>query len=105
MPSTHDPIFLTQQQIDQLSSLHIINQIDENLKTVASVNIIQTAEHLPPRVLLALEIYFYNQKIDTLSFNLHNYRFEDILEIAQNVRDNEFLLQEIDNFLAGDIVE
>ena len=95
----------SQQQIDHLSSLHRINQIDENLKVISSVKVITLAANLPPRVLLALEIYFYNRKVDTLSFNLHNYKYEDIVDIAQNVRSNEFLLQEIDNFLAGDIVE
>ena len=95
----------SQQQIDHLSTLYRINQIDENLKVISSVKVITIAERLPPRVLLVLEIYFYNKKIDTLSFDLHNYEYADIVHIAQNVRSNEFLLQEIDNFLAGDIVE
>ena len=105
MNYTTNPVILSQEQINYLSSLHFINQIDDNLKTVSSVNIISTTDELPPRVLLALEIYFYDKKVDTLRFDLHNYMYDDIVHLVRNVRSNEFLLQEIDNFLAGDIVE
>jgi hypothetical protein len=98
-------VMFNQQQIDYLSSLHFINQIDASLKAVSSIDINSIADNVPPRVLLALEIYFYDRKVDILRFDLHNYEYDEIVHIARNVRDNEFLLQEIDNFLAGDIVE
>ena len=95
----------TQEQIDYLTSSHFINRIDDHLKIVSSINIINPAEHTPPRVLLLLEIYYNNNKVDTLSFDLHDYEYEEIIQLAKNIRDNEFLLQEVDNFLGGDIVE
>jgi hypothetical protein len=55
--------------------------------------------------MLLLEIYYNNNKVDTLSFDLHDYKYEEIIHLAKNIRDNDFLLQEVDNFLAGDIVE
>lgn len=95
----------TEEQYASLSTLHYINQIDENLRVVASIDIVKSGDELPPRVLLALELYFYNKKVDTLTFNLNNYNYDEIIELVKNIRSNEFLLQEIDNFLAGDIVE
>lgn len=93
------------EQRVHLSSLHHINQIDDNLKVVASIDMRQTIDNMSPRVVLALELYFYNKKVDTLRFDLNNYDYEEIIVLVKNIRRNEFLLQEIDNFLAGDIVE
>lgn len=95
----------TAEQLTELSTLHHINHIDPNLRVVASIDFATTGKDTPPRVILALEIYFTNKKVDTLTFNLNNYEYEEIVELVKNIRGNEFLLQEIDNFLAGDIVE
>ena len=95
----------SQEQIDYLSSFHFINRIDDHLKIVSSIEIINISPHTPPRVLLQLEIYYNNNKVDTLNFDLHDYQYEEIIHLAKNIRDNEFLLQEVDNFLGGDIVE
>lgn len=95
----------TQEQIDFLSSFHFINRIEEHLKIVSSIRIINIAEQAPPRVLLQLEIYYNNDKVDTMDFDLHDYEYEEIIHLAKNIRDNEFILQEVDNFLGGDIVE
>jgi hypothetical protein len=43
--------------------------------------------------------------VDTLSFDLHNYEYDEIIHLIKNIRGNEFLLQEVDNLLGGDIVE
>lgn len=93
----------SQEQIEYLSSLSFINRIDEHLRIVSAVKILATAGGYPPRVVLMLEIYYDDQKIDNLSFDLHGYDYEDIVELARNVRSSEFILQEVDNLLAGDI--
>jgi hypothetical protein len=95
----------SQDQIDYLTSLHVINRIDAQLKIVSSIDIIDSVEHIPPRVILELEIYYNNLKVDTLSFDLHDYEYEEIIHLTKNIHENEFLLQEVDNFLAGDIAE
>ena len=95
----------SEEQRDYLSSLHVINRIDTNLKAIASVNLHQQDEAAVPLIQLQLELYFYGKKVDTLSFALHNYDFDDVVHLAKNIKDNEYLLCEIDNFLAGDIVE
>ena len=103
MLSTASEITFSQEQIDQLSSLHFINQIDDHLRVVSNVNVVAVAEHRPRRVMLALDIFYDNHNVDTLGFNLHNYAFAEIIQIAKDIRSNEFILQAIDNLLAGDI--
>ena len=103
--SSFNQTVFTQEQIDYLSSSHFINRIDDYLRIVSSIDIINLAELAPPRVMLQLEIYYNNNKIDTLSFDLHDYEYEEIIHLAKNIRENEFLLQEVDNILGGDIVE
>lgn len=95
----------TDEQIDYLSSLHFINAIDHSLKTVSSIKVVAATHQYPQRVLLRLELYFEDDLVDTMSFDLHNYTYDEIVELARNVRDNEFILREIDNFLAGDLAE
>ena len=98
-------VVFTQEQIEYLLSLHIINRIDSHLKIVSSIDIIDSNDNTPHRVILLLEIYYNSNKVDTLSFDLHNYEYNEIVHLIKNIRENEFLLQEVDNFLGGDIVE
>jgi hypothetical protein len=93
----------SQEQVEYLSSLKFINKIDEHLRIVSAIKIVPVADGYPPRVVLILEIYYDDQKIDKLSFDLHGYDYEDIVELARNIRSSEFILQEVDNLLAGDI--
>jgi len=102
--SSNQKIF-NQTQIDHLTSLHFINTIDHHLRILSSVKLISVAMNAPLRVMLQLEIYYDNQQTGGLSFDLHNYEYADIIAIAQNIRSNDFILQEVDNFLSGDVVE
>jgi hypothetical protein len=94
---------LNQAQIDHLSTLCFINKIDDHLKIVTGVRISGSEDDVSRRVLLVLELYFEGEKIDDMSFDLHNFAFEDIVHVAKNIRSNEFIMQEVDNYLAGDI--
>ena len=96
---------LSKEQIEHLSSLHYINRIDDHLKAVASIRIVNHSASIPPRIILMLEMYYDDKKVDNLSFDLHNYSYDDIIEVVTDIRSNEFILHEVDNFLSGDIVE
>lgn len=95
----------SRKQIDHLSSLHFINPIDRHLRIISSIRIINDDTKTSARIILELEIYYDNHHTGDLSFNLHNYEYKDIIAIAQNIRDNEYILHEVDNFLSGDVVE
>lgn len=101
MTAVANPIVFSQDQIDYLSSLHFINNIDAHLRIVSSISIAETADESTLRITLELEIYYDDQRVDTLSFDLHHYGYDDIVDIVQNIRSNEFLLQEVDNYLSG----
>lgn len=96
---------LSQAQIEHLSSLHFINKIDNHLRLLSSIKVVNAATNGPLRIMLNLEIFYDNHQTGSLSFDLHNYAYEDIVGLAQNIRGNEFILQEVDNFLSGDVVE
>ncbi|MEJ2141978.1 MAG: hypothetical protein P8Y24_06430 [Gammaproteobacteria bacterium] len=98
-------VTFTPDQVEKLSSLHFINRIDDYMKIVSSIEIKYVNTNIPPRVMLMLDIFYHDNKLDTLRFDLHNYEFGEIVDIAKNIRSNEFILQEVDNFLGGDIVE
>ena len=95
----------SQAQIEHLSSLHFINKIDHHLRILSSVKLVRGTQTTPPRIILALDIFYDNHQTGSLSFDLHNYEYDDIIAVAQNIRGNEYILHEIDNFLSGDVIE
>jgi hypothetical protein len=99
---SHSAMF-NQDQIDYLSSLHFINRIDEHLKIVSRVQILNAEHPDMMRVMLALEIYYHSHLVDDLSFDLHNYEYEEIIDIARNISSNEFIMYEVDMLLAGEV--
>jgi hypothetical protein len=94
---------LNQEQIQHLSLLRFINKIDEHLNIVSGVRISSSPEADPQRVTLLLDIYYNEEQVDNLSFDLHNFNYEDIVYVARNIRSNEFILHEVDNLLSGGI--
>jgi len=100
-----EQICYSQAQIDYLSSQHFINKIDQHLRIISSVRVVSHAVNTAPSVVLKIDIYYDNHQSGNLSFNLHNYEYEEILAIAKNIRGNEYILHEVDNLLSGDVVE
>lgn len=91
------------EQIEYLSALHFINRIDDHLRVVTNVKVLPVEQGQPSRVVLLLDLMYDDHKIDTISFNLHNYSFDEVVHEARNIKDNEYILQHVDNVLAGDI--
>jgi len=52
---------------------------------------------------LVLDIFIDDKHIDKMSFNLHHYAYEEIVELAQGIRNNDYILRAVDTALAGDI--
>lgn len=98
-------IGLDQEQINNLASMHFINTIDHHLRVLSSIKVIPGTEADASRITLCLDIFYDNHQTGTLSFDLHHYEYEDIVAVAQNIRGNELIMQEIDNFLSGDVIE
>lgn len=94
---------LTPAQIEQLSSLRYINNIDEHMRIVSSLMVLDDAHQHHNCVLLVLDIFFDDKQIDKMSFNLHNYAYEEIIELAQHIRNNDSILHAVDTALAGNV--
>jgi phage antirepressor YoqD-like protein len=60
-------------QIEHLSSLRYINSVDEHMRIVSSVKVLDNADQHDNAVLLVLDIFIDDKHIDKLSFNLHDY--------------------------------
>lgn len=94
---------LTPSEIEHLSSLRYFNIIDEHMKIVSSVKVLNTSNQQDNHVLLILDIFIDDKQIDKMSFNLHNYSHEEITQLASHIRDNDYILRAVDTALSGDI--
>jgi hypothetical protein len=100
MISNHE---LSPTQIEHLSSLRYINHIDDHMKIVSSVKVPGDAVRLDNYVRLVLDIFIDDKHIDKMSFDLRNYDYDELVELAQNIRNNDYILQAVDTALSGDI--
>lgn len=98
---THNKV-LTPEQIEHLSSLRYINAIDEHMRIVAGVKVLDNTGQYDNSVLLVLDIFIDDNRIDKMSFNLHNYAYEEIVALARDIRNNDYILRAVDTALAGD---
>jgi hypothetical protein len=94
---------ITPEQIEHLSSLRYINAIDDHMRIVTGIQVLDHADQFDNAVLLVLDIFIDDNHIDKMSFNLHNYAHAEIVTLAQSIRDNDFILRAVDTALAGDI--
>lgn len=94
-----------QQPADEQATIEgfsFINQIDRNLRVVASLH---TRAPAGGPIELKTQIYYHNEYVATLSFYLHEYTLQECKHLAQNIKDNDYLLYAIDEYLSGDMVE
>jgi len=89
-----------QAQLEHLSSLRFMYKLDSHIHLVSSVTV-SAANSISERITLQVNIFYDGDPIDDLSFDLKNYTYEEIINIAGNLTKNEFILYEIDNLLSG----
>ena len=96
---------LTEEQITYLKSIKYINVIDEKVKVLSEFDIkyLPAAPNIVGKVILILNVFYNNDKITELSFDLQNYNYDELIEIGQNIKKNDFIMYELDTHLAGDI--
>lgn len=94
---------LSPTQIEHLASLRYINTIDEHMRIVSSIKVLDNAHQHDNSALLVIDIFIDDKQIDKMSFNLHNYAYEEIVALAQDIRNNDYILRAVDTALAGDI--
>lgn len=94
---------LTDEQCKYLGSMKFINIIDEHVKALAEyqVKYLPSAPEVVGTIVLILHVFYNSEEITKLSFNLRNYDYDELLDIAKNIKDNEFIMFEMDNALGG----
>ena len=90
-------------QIERLRSLRFMHKLDDHIHLVSSIIVTSASPNNPYRITLVVDIYHEGTPIENISFDLNNYSYEEIVDIAKNIKQNEFILYEIDTLLSGEI--
>lgn len=79
-----------------------INQLDSSLKVVAGLH---AEQQNSATIQLRLSVYYQNDFVGRLQFLLHQYQDDEAMALAQNIKSNDFIVDAIEQHLAGDVVE
>jgi hypothetical protein len=94
---------LTEQQRTDISSMKFLNIIDEQIRVMVEY-VPKGAVEDPDSVelvVLVLYVFYQDEPLTKLSFNLHDYEFDELQDIGRNIRDNEFIMYELDIALSS----
>lgn len=96
---------LTDEQIKLLGTIKFLNVIDDQVKVLSEyeVKYLPAAPNIVGRIILVLNVFFKGEKYSEISFDLQNYDYDELVEIAKNIKRNEFIMYELDMHLAGSI--
>ncbi|WP_428241809.1 hypothetical protein [Gynuella sp.] len=82
-----------------MTELNLISQLEENLK--AFIKLIPV-EPVSSQWQLEVQLFYAGESAGKTSFNLYGYNQEEAEAIARGVKQNSFLMKEIDEYLWGD---
>lgn len=93
---------LTEQERTEISSLRFMNTIDEQLRAVVEFvhKGFDEGNGGNETVEMVMFLYYNNEPLTRLSFDFHNYDFDELQNIGKNIRKNEFIMHELDMALA-----
>lgn len=77
----------------------LITHLEGDLK--ATVTLVPI-ENLNNEWRLDLHLFYRGEPAGHTSFNLHGYTEEEAHDVARNIRQNDFMLREIDEYLWGE---
>jgi uncharacterized protein YcbK (DUF882 family) len=94
---------LTEQQRDDIGTMKFLNIIDEQIRVIAEFAPKQPADASSPvdTYVLVLYVFHKDEPITRLTFDLRGYDYEELQDMARNIRDNEFIMYELDLALSG----
>ena len=82
-----------------MTEFNLISQLEDNLKAFIKLVRVQS---LSSQWLLQIQLFYRGEAAGKTSFNLYGYSQQEAEEIARNIKDNSFLMKEIDEYLWGD---
>lgn len=77
----------------------MITHLEGDLKATATV---VPLENFINEWRLELLLFYRGEPAGQTSFNLHGYTEEEAHDVVRNIRNNDFLLREIDEYLWGE---
>lgn len=87
-----------------LEPFHFIAQLEGNLKAMVQLHPVAIAaqEGELRHWRLDIDLFYDGDTAGKTSFNLHGYSRQEAEAVARNIRNNAFLMKEIDEFLWGE---
>lgn len=93
---------LTQQQRTDISSMRFLNIIDDQIRVMVEFvhkGVVDDQDGAE-LVVMVLFLFYQDEPLTKLSFNLRNYDFDELQDIGKNIRNNEFIMNELDMALS-----
>lgn len=82
-----------------MDTFNLITPLEGNLKAAVQLRPVPRREH---EWVLDINLFYDGNAAGTTSFNLYGYSRADAEQVARSIRDNEYLMKEIDDFLWGE---
>ncbi len=82
-----------------MDNFHFITKLEGNLKAAVVLTEDQTQDQT---WLLKVNLFYEDDPAGYTSFTLQGYDREEAVEIARDLRNNAFLMKEIDEYLWGE---
>ncbi|HBO95546.1 MAG TPA: hypothetical protein DD667_19850 [Gammaproteobacteria bacterium] len=82
-----------------MDTLNYISVLERSLK--AHIRLNPCADE-PQNWKLDIQLFYQGPPAGTTSFNLHGYTREEAEQVARTVKDNQFMMREIDEYLWGE---
>ncbi len=82
-----------------MDNISFINKIDSQLRVMSELH----EGCIDGQYRLQLTLFYHNENIGKLEFLLTEYSKHAAMMVAKNIKDNEFIMREIDEYLCGDV--
>lgn len=83
-------------------ALNFINVVDTHLRVVSRLQLATEAHHT---IRLHLSLFYDNHPAGSLSFDLNGFSPAEAVALARDIKSNQYILREIDEYLCGDLIE
>ena len=88
-----------------MSAFNLISHLEGKLKayiSLANIDVDASAEADSESWLMKVNLFYENEPAGSTSFTLQGYSHDEAVEVARNLKSNQFLMKEIDELLWGE---
>lgn len=88
--------------LDGKGALNFINMVDAHLRVVSRLQLATEPHHT---IRLHLSLFYDTHPSGALSFDLNGFSPAEGVALARDIKSNQYILREIDEYLCGDLIE